>query len=94
MAKAAKKAIPIPEQTVQMTYRVTAKTDGFRRAGIVHAGVKEYGVDELSESQLAAIEAEPLLILERLVVPKTDGSENKEEGTSQEALMHEVPNRE
>jgi len=68
MAKAAKKTIPIPEQPVQMTYRVTAKIDGFRRAGIVHAGTREYAADELSESQLAAIEAEPLLILERLEV--------------------------
>jgi len=49
-------------------YRITSKADGFRRGGIVHAGVREYGLDELSESQLAAIEAEPLLILERLEV--------------------------
>jgi len=71
MAKAAKKTAmeqDKPEETIPKAYRITSKADGFRRGGIVHAGTREYGLDELSEAQLALIEAEPLLILEKLEI--------------------------
>ncbi len=41
--------------------RVTTRRDGFRRAGRAWFGTTEVRADEITEEQLAAIEAEPML---------------------------------
>lgn len=45
-------------------YRITVKRDGFRRAGRAWRGTTEIGPDELSEDQLAALEADPMFRVE------------------------------
>lgn len=52
--------------------RITAKKDGFRRAGISHAGTREYADGRFSLEELAALKAEPLLVVEEIAEsPKT-----------------------
>ena len=58
--------------------RITAKQDGFRRAGMAHAKTPtEYPDNNFSKDQLAALEAEPMLIVERV--------ENKKESSGKKA---------
>lgn len=47
--------------------RITAKKDGFRRAGIAHAGTRDYPDGRFSPEQLAALQAESLLRVEMLL---------------------------
>lgn len=56
--------------------RITAKRDGFRRAGARHQGVQEYPDGFFTPEQLEALKAEPLLILETL--PDAPEPENAE----------------
>lgn len=52
--------------------RITAKKDGFRRAGISHAGTREYADGRFSLEELAALKAEHLLVVEEIAqFPKT-----------------------
>lgn len=45
--------------------RITAKQDGFRRAGMAHTkDPKEYADNKFTREQLAALKAEPMLIVE------------------------------
>ncbi|MEO0036230.1 MAG: Mu-like prophage FluMu N-terminal domain [Pseudomonadota bacterium] len=45
--------------------RITARRDGFRRAGIAHpAGAVEHPLDTLTTAQIAALRAESMLIVE------------------------------
>lgn len=45
--------------------RITSKIDGFRRAGVAHpAAPTEYPDDKFNKEQLAALKAEPMLIVE------------------------------
>ena len=46
--------------------RVTAKRDGFRRAGRAWSGTTEVPVSELTEDQVAALKAEPMLVVEEV----------------------------
>lgn len=50
--------------------RISAKKDGFRRAGISHAGTREYATGRFSSEELAALKAEPLLVVEEIAEPK------------------------
>lgn len=50
--------------------RISAKRDGFRRAGISHAGTREYADGRFSSEELAALKAEPLLVVEEIVEPR------------------------
>ena len=48
-----------------MPIRITAKRDGFRRAGITHSGTPTtHADDRFSARQLAQLKAEPMLIVE------------------------------
>ncbi|KZE34176.1 HI1506-related protein [Crenobacter luteus] len=45
--------------------RITAKVDGFRRAGVAHpATPTDYPDDTFTEAQLAALQDEPMLVVE------------------------------
>jgi len=45
--------------------RITSKTDGFRRCGIVHpAAPREYPDDHFSREEIELLTAEPMLIVE------------------------------
>lgn len=42
--------------------RITAKKDGFRRAGISHAGTRDYPDGRFTPQELAMLKAEPILV--------------------------------
>ena len=46
--------------------RITAKKDGFRRAGMTHAGTREYPDGAFTAEALAALKAEPMLVIEEI----------------------------
>ena len=46
--------------------RITTKKDGFRRAGMAHHGTKDYPDDAFTPEQIAQLEAEPMLVVQRL----------------------------
>ena len=54
----AKQAVPM--------LRVTAKRDGFRRAGREWHGTTDVPLAELTDDQVAALEAEPMLAVEHV----------------------------
>jgi len=57
--------------------RITSKQDGFRRAGMAHSKEpKEYPDNKFSKEQLAALKAEPMLIVETNV-PETEAPAEK-----------------
>ena len=60
--------------------RITAKKDGFRRAGMTHAGTREYPDETFTVEALAALKAEPMLVIEE--IPDAGGAEasHPEEG--------------
>jgi len=43
--------------------RITSKKDGFRRAGVAHHGTVDHALDAFTKGQLAALRAEPNLIV-------------------------------
>lgn len=58
--------------------RITAKQDGFRRAGMAHTKEpKEYPDDKFSKEQLAALKAEPMLVVEILPDAAAPGKPDK-----------------
>ncbi len=56
-------------QPIQAVLKVTAKVDGFRRAGREWHGVTQVAKDELTETQIAQLEAEPRLVVETIEKP-------------------------
>ena len=50
--------------------RITAKKDGFRRAGMAHAGTRDYPEGVFTPREVAALKAEPLLVVEEIPHPK------------------------
>ncbi len=46
--------------------RITAKKDGFRRAGVSHAGTRDYPDGCFTPEELAALKAEPMLVIEEI----------------------------
>ena len=61
-AKAAAKA-----EAAKMALRITAKVDGFRRCGVAHpARATEYPAKAFTAKQIRTLEAEPMLVVEKL----------------------------
>lgn len=49
--------------------RITAKVDGFRRAGMAHpAAATDHPIDSLTEDQIKALKGEPMLVVEEAEV--------------------------
>jgi len=46
--------------------KITAKKDGFRRAGISHSGTREYPDSRFDKYQLEELKNEPMLVVEVL----------------------------
>lgn len=46
--------------------RITARMNGFRRCGVAHYGVRDYPDDHWTGDQLAVLEADPMLVIERI----------------------------
>lgn len=63
--------------------RIICKKDGFRRAGMVHSGIKTYPDGAFTAAQLAALRAEPNLVVEEGLPGK--GDENGEADTARPA---------
>lgn len=57
--------------------RITAKKDGFRRAGRAHVGTQDYPDGTFTQEELSALKAEPLLVVEEVVTPKPAKPESK-----------------
>ena len=58
-----------------MPVQITAKKDGFRRAGVAHPAVMtEYADDAFTAEQLAQLKAEPMLTVKVIKVTKKDNS--------------------
>lgn len=56
--------------------RITSVIPGFRRAGMAHSGIKEYPDGHFTPEQIAALKAEPLLVVEELPpAPAQDAAE-------------------
>lgn len=54
--------------------RITSKQDGFRRAGLAHpARPVDHPDKAFTKEQLAALEAEPMLTVEKIDEKKTGG---------------------
>ena len=52
-----------------MPIRITSKRDGFRRCGIAHTGTEVYPDDRFTPAELAALQAESLLVVDILREP-------------------------
>jgi hypothetical protein len=68
-----------------MRILITTKKDGFRRAGIAHTGSKTYEVKDLTTKQLAALKAEPMLVVVELPDEPAKGKPKKTEAKKTEA---------
>ena len=56
-----------------MPVQITAKKDGFRRAGVAHPAVMtEYADDAFTTEQLALLKAEPMLTVKIIKAAKKD----------------------
>ena len=66
--------------------RITAKKNGFRRAGMAHHGTREYSDDVFTPEQIIQLEAEPMLVVQRLdeAPPATPAAEALKEQTEGE----------
>lgn len=61
--------------------RITAKRDGFRRAGLAHPTYPtEHNAHDFTAEQLAALKAEPMLVVETLPDSKPKQGKGKEDG--------------
>lgn len=50
--------------------RITAKRDGFRRAGLVHSATPtDYLAEKITAKQLKILQAEPMLVVQELELP-------------------------
>jgi len=49
--------------------RITAKRDGFRRAGMAHYGTLDHKEGTFTDAQLEALYAEPMLVVDEVDVP-------------------------
>jgi len=59
--------------------RITSKIDGFRRAGVAHSATPtDYPNDFFKPGQLAALEAEPNLVVQQLPDTKDKDAGKKE----------------
>ena len=54
-------------KAAKMAWRITARVDGFRRGGMAHpAKPVEYPANAFTAKQIKALEAEPMLVVEKL----------------------------
>ncbi|MFH1034189.1 MAG: HI1506-related protein, partial [Pseudomonadota bacterium] len=61
--------------------RITSKKDGFRRCGVAHpAAPTDHPNQAFTPEQLAALEAEPMLVVQRLADPPTTSDEAQNAG--------------
>ena len=57
---------------------ITSKQEGFRRAGIAHSLTpKEYPDDKFTKEQMAALKAEPMLIVREVNAPPSTAAKGK-----------------
>lgn len=60
--------------------KITSKQDGFRRCGVAHpSGPTEYPAGTFTQAQLAALQAEPMLVVE--IVEEPGGGQGGEQKT-------------
>lgn len=74
--------------------RITAKKDGFRRAGVFHAGTCDYPDGRFTPAQLVMLQAEPLLVVD--ILPTAEPVQVAEEsappaGKPEKAVKPEKP---
>jgi len=61
--------------------RITSKVPGFRRAGMSHPDVPvDHPADSISAEQLAALKAEPKLVVQELELPDEKNKAKTEPG--------------
>lgn len=73
--KTQKKTEPALGTAHEAVVRVTAKIEGFRRAGIAHYGTVEYPQGSLTGEQISQLQAEPNLVVDLILTPhKQKGS--------------------
>lgn len=63
--------------------RITAKKDGFRRAGRVHYGTRDYPDGAFTPRELAALKAEPMLVVEEIPEPRRVRTPEREKAAGQ-----------
>lgn len=62
--------------------RITAKRDGFRRAGIAHPAVAtDHAIDRFTAAQLEALEAETMLVVQGIELPEGQAPEASGDGS-------------
>ena len=67
-----------------MPVQITAKKDGFRRAGVAHPAVMtEYADDAFTAEQLAQLKAEPMLTVKIIKAAKKDNG-SKDAATAEQ----------
>ena len=72
-----------------MPIQITAKKDGFRRAGVAHPAVMtEYADDDFTTEQLAQLKAEPMLTINIIKAPKKD---NRSKDAASEPKLEPTP---
>jgi hypothetical protein len=58
--------------------RITAKRDGFRRAGLTHSSqAVDHKAEDISAKQLAALKAEDMLVVQELDLPDAADGKGK-----------------
>lgn len=58
--------------------RIVSKKEGFRRCGVAHSATAAYHEDDrFSKEQLAALKAEPMLIVDEGVAPPKADDDKK-----------------
>ena len=63
-----------------MPIRITSKKEGFRRCGVAHSQKpRTYPDDRFSKEELGRLEAEPMLIVERIPEEPEDGDAGEPE---------------
>ena len=71
--------------------RITSKRNGFRRAGIAHpAHAVDHPADRFDEEQIAALLAEPMLVVEQVEIPDPDDKTKSEEKTGKKPAARET----
>ncbi len=71
--------------------RITSKVDGFRRAGLSHPAVAaDHPAESLTDEQIEALKAEPMLVVEELDVPD-EGEGGKKAPSSRKGGGTEKP---
>ncbi|KAA6404507.1 HI1506-related protein [Candidatus Tokpelaia sp.] len=81
MAKQAQKS-QNKAKTAQII-RITAKIEGFRRAGQAHFGTEEYPLCHFSKAQIASLKAEPNLVIQFFSRPEQQEQKPADEAANE-----------